>query len=133
MIAVDASAVVAILFGEPEAGAFDSVLSGPVSCSISAVSVLEAETVVRGRTTEDLVPLVRRLLSLRNVRIVPLDDVQAQLASDAYGRFGKGFHAARLNLGDCAAYALAKSMDAPLLYKGDDFAQTDLVAAVTGG
>jgi len=63
----------------------------------------------------------------------PLDAEQAALAADAFLRFGKGRHPARLNLGDCFSYALAKSMNAPLLYKGDDFSRTDIASALAAG
>lgn len=94
---------------------------------------MEAEIVIRGRKSEDLASRARQMLDEAGAVIVPFDDDQAKLASAAYARFGKGFHPARLNMGDCAAYALAKSLDAPLLYKGDDFGRTDIVPAVTAG
>ncbi|CAN5318903.1 type II toxin-antitoxin system VapC family toxin [soil metagenome] len=133
MIAVDTSAVIAILFAEPEAAVFRATLRDNGPLSISAMSVLEAETVMLGRLGPAFVPDVRDLLVRRGVQIIAFDDDQAKLASTAYARFGKGFHRARLNMGDCAAYALAKSLNAPLLYKGDDFAQTDMVSASTAG
>ncbi len=132
MIVVDTSAIVAIFLGEPEAPLFTSVLASDPT-SISAVNLYEAETVLRGRKDKILAARVRALLEASRTLIVPFDDAQAQLASEAYAVFGKGIHPARLNLGDCAAYALAKSLDAPLLYKGDDFARTDIVSAVTTG
>ncbi|MGE3711410.1 MAG: type II toxin-antitoxin system VapC family toxin, partial [Hyphomicrobiaceae bacterium] len=61
---------------------------------------------------------------------VPFDDTQAALAFEANRRYGKGYHSARLNLGDCAAYALARSLDVPLLFKGNDFTQTDIRRAL---
>ncbi|MBV9693032.1 MAG: type II toxin-antitoxin system VapC family toxin, partial [Alphaproteobacteria bacterium] len=73
---------------------------------------------------------VERLGTLIGLVIVPIDAIQLRLAFEAWRRFGKGRHRARLNLGDCFAYALAKSLDAPLLYKGGDFAHTDVVSAV---
>ena len=66
------------------------------------------------------------LLSQGRLTIAPFDEAQAALAFEAYRRYGKGYHSARLNLGDCAAYALARNLDAPLLFKGNDFSQTDI-------
>ncbi len=103
------------------------------SYRISAISVFEAETVLRGRRKDGAEARVRALLSLTGASIVPFDDQQAQRASAAYAAFGKGVHPARLNLCDCAAYALAQSLNAPLLYKGDAFARTDVISAVTTG
>lgn len=97
---------------------------------MSALNVFETETVVRSGRSDALAAEVRRLLKVNRVRIVAFDDTQAEEASAAYSRFGKGRHPARLNLCDCAAYALAKSLDAPLLYKGDDFARTDIRSAL---
>lgn len=130
MIAVDASVIVAMLLEEPEAETFARLLLQG-SGHISAVSIYEAETVILRRRDVTLASAVRGLIARFGVRIVAFDDDQARLASSAYARFGKGVHPARLNLADCAAYALAESMNAPLLYKGDDFAQTDVAAVVT--
>lgn len=130
LFVVDTSAIVAVILDEPEAEAFQAALTA-THCRISAISVFEAETVIRGRRDHAAAERVRRLLALTRVAIVPFDDEQAVIASRAYEAFGKGFHRARLNMCDCAAYALAKSLNAPLLYKGDDFARTDIVSALT--
>lgn len=129
---VDTSALIAILQDEPERDAFIQALARR-RAFISAVNVMEAETVVRGRIDPSLVFRIRDLLAINGVEIVPFDDDQAVHASKAAERFGKGRHPARLNMGDCAAYALARSMDLPLLYKGDDFSQTDVRSALTTG
>lgn len=133
MIVLDSSALVAILLGEVDAATYLTVLEGPGPFAISAVNVFEAETVLRGRKNAAFARRVRDFLSAKDAMIAPFDDVQAVVASEAYARFGKGFHPARLNLADCAAYALARSMDAPLLYKGEDFARTDVTSALTPG
>lgn len=133
MIVIDTSALVAILLGEIDSAVYEAVLMGPGPFAMSAVNLLEAETVLRGRKTDAFARRVRELLAARRTAIIAFDDAQALEASAAYARFGKGFHPAKLNLGDCAAYALAKSLDAPLLYKGEDFARTDLTSAVTPG
>ncbi len=125
MIVIDSSAVVAILLGEPESASFAMALRDNDG-RVSALSVFESETVIMGRVGAEHIAKVRRLLESARVEIEPFDDGQARLANAAYLRFGKGRHPARLNMGDCAAYALAKSLNAPLLFKGDDFSQTDI-------
>lgn len=132
MIVIDSSAVVAILLDEPERLDF-AIRVAASRTVISTLNVFEAETVIRGRLGAERVPAVRAWLTDNRVDIAVFDDGQAMAASNAYARFGKGVHKARLNLCDCAAYALAKSLNAPLLYKGDDFARTDIVSAVTAG
>ena len=128
MIAVDASAIVAILIGEPEAEAFLQVLARS-PCRLSPVGYCEAATTVeryRGRTgLEDL----DRLLDNFDIRIAPADEWTAREAADAQRRYGKRTPA-RLNLGDCFAYALAKARSEPLLFKGEDFRLTDIEAAL---
>lgn len=130
MIVIDSSAVVAILFGEPEAAALNAVALRNRAV-MSALNVFETETVVRSRLGQGDVHRVRAWLRHQSCEIFAFSDTQAQMASAAYAKFGRGQHRARLNLSDCAAYALAKSLDAPLLYKGDDFARTDIAPAVT--
>ena len=93
---------------------------------LSAVSKLEAGLVMAGRHDEAGALRLDRLLSDIAVTIVPFDEHQADIARDAFVRYGKGRHRAGLNFGDCAAYALAISEAEPLLFKGDDFAQTDI-------
>ncbi len=128
---VDASAVLAMLLKEPEEHAFaDFIGERTDDVAISPVNYLEiALRVDRGKTpelSEALDPLLLRL----GVKIAPVGPEQARLAREAYQRFGKGKHAAKLNLGDCFAYALARARSEPLLFKGDDFRQTDVEAAV---
>lgn len=132
MIVIDSSAVVAILLDELERADFALRVASSRTV-ISTLNVFETETVIRGRLGAERVPAVRVWLTDNGVDIAPFDDAQSSAANDAYGRYGKGFHRAKLNICDCAAYALAKSLKAPLLYKGDDFARTDVVSAVTAG
>ncbi len=132
MIVIDSSAVVAILLDEPERADFALRVASSRTV-ISTLNVFETETVIRGRLGAARVPAVRAWLTDNGVDIAPFDDAQSSAASDAYGRYGKGFHRARLNICDCAAYALSRSMNAPLLYKGDDFDRTDVTSAVTAG
>ena len=130
MIAVDTSALIAILFSEPEADAFQHRLSLEEVC-VSAVSLQEASMVLAGRlhdetAWEELDDLIRTT----PVEVVAYDRALAELSRLAFLRFGKGRHPARLNCGDCASYALARHRDIPLLFKGTDFAKTDIVPAL---
>ncbi len=130
MIAVDTSALLAILFGEPEAAALEHRLSMEPAC-LSAVSMQEASMVMAGRRQDETA--WRRLDEL--VHAIPMDIMAhdgelAEIARLAFLRFGKGRHPARLNWGDCASYALAKKYNIPLLFKGDDFAKTDIIPAL---
>lgn len=126
---VDTSAIVAILFDEPERGEFvrrlgaDDVRLISAATSVECALVVEARKGERGRTELDL------LIHESDFQCVPFDEEQADLARVAWRRYGKGRHPAGLNLGDCFSYALAKASGQPLLYKGNDFARTDLSAA----
>jgi len=93
---------------------------------ISAVSMVEASMVLSSRGGQQGLLMLERLTQWLGLEIEPFDAHQAALARDAFLRFGKGRHKARLNFGDCCAYALAKQRSEPLLYRGDDFTQTDL-------
>ncbi len=127
MIVVDASALLAILFEEPEKQAFEDVIGSADRCLISAVNAHEAATALRFRNGRAAVDRLWRLLAENQIETVPFDESQVREASIAFDRYGKGLHPkARLNLGDCAAYTLAKRMNAPLLFKGNDFTETDL-------
>ncbi len=130
---IDTSALNAILRDEPEKDRFVDAILTATSRFMSAVSLQEAGMVVVGRFGDDaawapLDALVKRL----DLEIVAHDGGLAHNAREAFLRFGKGRHAARLNFGDCAAYALAKAGDLPLLFKGNDFSKTD-IASVTAG
>ena len=127
MIVVDSSALVAIILAEDEAARFSDLIGEDGAPSISSVTLLETRTVLlfRGRVAQ-----LDDYLRTARMTVVSFDEPQSTLAFDAYRRFGKGNHPAALNFGDCAAYALAKSLDAPLLFKGNDFTQTDVRAAI---
>ncbi len=127
MIVVDASALVAILLQEPEEDAFLEVLSRS-SGVLSPIGYWEAHTRVQALRGDDGVQRLDRLLANFDIRIAPATDVTAKLAVQAQVAFGKRTPA-KLNLGDCFAYALAKERGAALLYKGDDFARTDVEPA----
>ncbi len=127
MIVIDSSAVLAIAFKEPDWLAFDEIITGSERCIISAVNAHETATVLRARHGADAAKLFWDMLQDNAVEIVPFDELQARAAAEAFNRYGKGIDPkARLNICDCAAYALAKTLNAPLLFKGDDFAQTDV-------
>ena len=131
MLVIDTSALIAIFRLEPEADSFLKAIVHAERRAMSALSVLEASMVMSegGTDTAAFGPLDEFLLEA-GVEIVAFDTAQARTAREAFLRFGKGRHKAALNLGDCASYALAKSRDAPLLYKGEDFRRTDIIAAV---
>lgn len=129
MICVDTSAVVAIVRGEPERTQFMSAIEGADRSSISAANYLESSLVCEGGDKAPgkiLFESEFALLARLGLTIVAFDETQAELAREGFRRYGKGRHPAGLNFGDCFAYALAKALDAPLLYKGSDFDKTDL-------
>lgn len=130
MIAADTSALISILLNEPDAGAFRQCLGTTVTC-MSAVSLQEASMVLAGRLGDnDPWRELEELVAKARIEIVPHDADLARIARDAFLRFGKGRHPARLNCGDCASYALARHRRIPLLFKGDDFARTDITSAL---
>lgn len=129
MIVVDSSALVAILFSEPDAENLAAKLDASSHNSISAATLLESSIVVaRAQGSEALADL-DALVKLYEIEIVPFDEAQASVAREAFRRFGKGRHKAGLNFGDCMSYALAKTRKAKLLCKGADFAATDATLA----
>jgi ribonuclease VapC len=126
---LDTSAVVAVLFDEPERPGFVQKIAAARRRSISAVSLVEATIVVEARRGEIAGRELDLLLHRATVEPVPVDAEQARIALAAWRRYGKGRHAAGLNFGDVFAYALARARGDELLFKGDDFAQTDVAAA----
>ena len=124
MIVVDTSAIVAILLAEDEGAALRARIAEAGGALVSAVSAVELAA-VSGRD-DALFDAARSLLNEPYVAVEPVDAQQAVIASDAYRRFGKGRHPAGLNLGDVFSYALARARRLPLLFKGDDFSQTDI-------
>jgi len=130
-IVVDTSALAAIVFGEPDAAMFVTALAAHAGdVSISAATLVEARIVVEGRQGRDALDDLERALMKAAVKVEPVDEGQAALASTAWQRFGKGRHAADLNFGDCFSYALSKSLGAPLLFKGQGFSQTDVASVL---
>lgn len=125
---VDTSAVIAILLGEPEAEDLIEALADAPSSRMSTASYVEAAVVVDGNRNPVLSARFDELMN--DIEVVPLTREHANAARQAYRDFGRGSgHPARLNLGDCFAYALARASGEPLLFKGDDFPHTDLTPA----
>jgi ribonuclease VapC len=129
-VIVDSSALIAILFKEPEAPAFAAALQGAPSRAVAAPTVVETAVVAEGRTQPAMGEALDDLLRAMRAEVVPFTAQHAAIARQAWRRFGKGRHPAKLNLGDCFAYALAIERDEPLLFKGEDFARTDVKRAL---
>jgi ribonuclease VapC len=126
---VDTSAIIAILRDEPEAYAFSEVLQQAPVCRISAATYAEAAIVTDVNRNPVLSRRFDDLIRDARIRVEPVTLEQAKQVRQAYRDFGKSRHKAGLNLGDCFAYALAKEMDEPLLFKGGDFRHTDVEIA----
>jgi len=129
VIAVDTSALMAIVLGEPQADACSEALKHGGHLVISATTVGEC-LIVAGR--RNLTEAMDILLQGLDLTVTPVFEADVRRAAEAYALWGKGVHPASLNLGDCFAYALAKAQDCPLLYVGDDFAQTDILGVEFG-
>lgn len=126
---IDASALLAVVLGEPDAEAIGARLVAPVRKLVSAATLLEAAVAAERRGGLEARDRLDRLVARIDAEVVPFDATHLGWARDAFRRFGKGRHAAALTLGDCIAYATARHAVLPLLFKGDDFAQTDLERA----
>ena len=127
---VDTSAMVAIFYGEPEAAAFTRLIHGAETTRISVASYLELSIVIEKQLGPDGTRQVEAFFRRAAITVEPVTVEQGNLARQAFLDFGKGRHKAGLNLGDCFAYALAKDFDEPLLFKGNDFTETDIRLAV---
>jgi len=127
---VDTSAVIAILFDEADAALYAEAIAQADSCAISAANFVEMSVVVEAQTKGIGPRQVDAFFRRAGIVIEPVTEDQAYMARQAYSDFGKGRHPAGLNFGDCFAYALAKSTGEPLLFKGRDFAKTDVDAAL---
>lgn len=128
---IDTSAVLAILQREPESERFAASIEADPIRLISAVSMLEAGMIAEVRKGETGALELDNVILRGQFQTVPFDAEQANIARLAFRRFGKGRHPAGLNFGDCAVYALASTRGEPLLFKGEDFAKTD-IAKVDG-
>jgi ribonuclease VapC len=123
---IDSSALIAILFDESDRLRIEQAIETDPVRLVSAMTKLETSIVLLGRRGEALLSRFDRLLHRMAATIIPFDDHQADIARDAFARYGKGRHRAGLNFGDCAAYALSRAEAEPLLFKGTDFGATDV-------
>jgi ribonuclease VapC len=130
VIALDTSAIIAILRAEEEAESLARVIAEADLCLLSAVGLFEASMVMIGRGPPQLANGVDALVHEMAIEIVPFGAELAHDSRAAFIRFGKGRHPAGLNFGECVSYALAQARGLPLLYKGEDFAKTDVISAV---
>jgi ribonuclease VapC len=128
-VVIDTSALVAILFGEPERDELIARIAADGRRVISAATLLEAGILVEARRGEAAGRELDLFLHRAAVACIAVDERQATIARAAWRAFGKGRHAAGLNYGDCFSYALARATGEPLLFKGDDFALTDIAPA----
>lgn len=133
MIVVDTSVFAAIAFRESESSRFRAILMSGDSFVVSSATLVEARLVLHRRGGERMVEELDEIVAAARIAVIPFDIEQADAAHAAFVQYGKGNgHKAGLNFGDLFAYALAKSRDLPLLFKGDDFAATDIASAMAG-
>ena len=123
---IDTSALIAILQDEPERRILNEAIEAAESCAMSTGSFLETSMVIESRYGPDGTRDLDLFISKARITLASVDADQAYVARDAFRRYGKGRHPAGLNFGDCFAYALAKMLDEPLLFKGNDFVLTDI-------
>jgi len=123
---IDTSALTAILQDEPERRVFNEAIEAAETCAMSTASFLETSMIIESRYGPDGTRDLDLFISKARITFASVDADQAYVARDAFRRYGKGRHPASLNFGDCFAYALAKMLDEPLLFKGNDFALTDI-------
>jgi ribonuclease VapC len=128
-VILDTSAVVAILYREPEAAAFARLIYDAEVCRISVANYVELSIVVENQLGPDGMRQAEALFRRAGIIIEPVTVDHGELARQAFLDFGKGRHKAGLNFGDCFSYALAKATGETLLFKGNDFSQTDIKAA----
>ena len=126
---IDTSAIVAILFNEDDAQVYAEAISLADCCRVSAATFVEAAIVVESQTKNNGSRQLDAFIRRAAISIEPVTEDQAHIARQAFTDFGKGRHPAELNYGDCFSYALSKATREPLLFKGKDFAKTDVSAA----
>jgi ribonuclease VapC len=129
-VILDSSAALAILFREPGFEAYEVATANAASRSISAANFVEVSMVIESRGGHGAVQQWDALVREAGIAVESVTEEQALLARQAFSDYGKGRHSAGLNFGDCFAYALAKSTGEPLLFKGEDFRQTDILPAL---
>jgi ribonuclease VapC len=127
---IDTSAVLAILLNEPDAELYEQALEQGFPRLMSAASLLEASIVMRRRFREPGEIQLDLFVQKAGIDVVPFDSDQLEWARHGFRRYGKGLHPASLNYGDCCAYALSRVSGEPLLFKGNDFEQTDVRSAL---
>ena len=127
---IDASAILAILFDQPDQRRYGEAIEAATVRLVSAVTRVELAFVIEGRKRQAGRERLERFLQLSGAEIIAVTPQQAEIAVGAYRRFGRGRHRASLNIGDCFSYALAVATGHPLLFKGDDFTHTDIRAAL---
>jgi ribonuclease VapC len=123
---IDTSALLAVLQDEPERRSFNEAIEAADSAALSVASFVEASIVIEARHGADGLRALDRFIERAGIVVAVVDLEQGKVARDAFSRFGKGRHAAALNFGDCFSYALARVLGEPLLFKGEDFARTDV-------
>ena len=128
-MAIDTSALVAILLGEPEAEPFALAIAGDPKRLINIFTTLETAIVIEAKKGESGGRELDLLLHQARIEMAPLTAEQLEIARSAWRRYGRGMHPAGLNIGDCCSYALAKCAGEPVLFKGDGFSQTDIQTA----
>jgi ribonuclease VapC len=126
---VDTSAIMAILFGEEDAQVYADAIAEADSCRVSAANFVETALVAEAQNKKDGGRQLDAFMRRAGISIEPVTEEQAHIARQAFIDFGKGRHSAGLNFGDCFSYALSKAMGEPLLFKGRDFAKTDVNTA----
>jgi ribonuclease VapC len=126
---LDSSAILALLRAEPESPEFAVAIESAAKCRVSSANYLEAAIVIDGSSSAVSSRRFDDFFRASGIVVEPVTLRQAEIARHAYRDFGKGRHKAGLNFGDCFAYALAKEMDEPLLFKGTDFGRTDVEVA----
>lgn len=130
MIVLDSSAIVAVILREADAPALEKILILE-NCVVGAPTLVETRMVLEGRMSSGAADLLQSLVAERGIAIIPFDAAMYAAAVEAFARYGRGRHRAKLNFGDCLSYAVAAVMRLPLLFKGDDFVHTDIVPAYT--
>jgi ribonuclease VapC len=126
---IDSSALLAILFDEAEQRLFNEKIEADAVRFVSAASYLEVAIIIDDRLGYEGARDLTLFIAEAEIEIIPVTLEQAEIAREAYRNYGRGNHPARLNYGDCFAYALAKATQQALLFKGDDFAKTDIATA----
>ena len=123
---IDSSALIAILLGEPEAKTLAAAIAGDGRRLMSTFSALETAIVIEAKKGEAGGRELDQLIHRATIEIMPMNAEQVEIAREAWRTYGKGRHSAGLNIGDCCSYALSKYSGEPLLFKGDDFTETDI-------